>query len=109
MTAHESTDEHGRKGGAGRRTFLAGIGATGLAAAATIFGRATPASALVNAGCCTLCYSPSSSHTMAQCESGTYYRWSCNYSGGVYCDCCEHGTLGDNCIGVTYSKYSCQY
>jgi len=46
---------------------------------------------------------------MAQCESGTYYRWSCNYSGGVYCNCCEHGTTADSCSGVTYSKYSCQY
>ena len=109
MTAHESADEYGRKGGTGRRRFLAGIGATGLAAAGTVFGRATAASALVKAGCCNLCYSSSSSHTMAQCESGRYYVWYCNYSGGVYCTCCEHGTTADSCSGVTYSKYSCQY
>jgi hypothetical protein len=92
----------------GRRSFLAGIGASGLATAATIFGQATPASAIVSAGCCNLCFSPS--HSVAQCETGRYYVWTCSYNSEyLYCDCCEHGTTADSCSGVTYSSYSCQY
>lgn len=109
MTEHDTTGHRPpRRWIPGRRGFLAGVGASGLATAATIFGQATPASALVNAGCCNLCFSPS--HSVSQCETGTYYVWSCPYgSEFLYCNCCEHGTSGDNCIGVTYSSYSCQY
>lgn len=94
-----------------RRGFLAGVAGVGLATAAAMFGRATPAYATVSAGCCNLCFSSSGSHTMAACETGRYYVWSCAYGGSNYlfCYCCEHGTTGDNCNGVTYSKYDCHY
>jgi len=76
--------------------------------AATLFGQATPAAATVAAGCCNLCFSPT--HSVAQCETGQYYVWSCPYgSQYLYCNCCEHGASGDNCNHVTYSSYSCQY
>ncbi len=108
----------GGKGGVriGRRHFLAGAGASGLAAAGVVFGFAKPALALVNAGCCTLYCNPS--HNLSQCETGTYYVWECTESSGyLYCNCCEHGNPGyrcsktpcQNCNSSNYSSYSCQY
>lgn len=93
----------------GRRRFLGGVGMSGLAAAGVIFGFAKPALALVSAGCCTLCCNPSQS--MSQCESGSYYVWSCSESGGfLYCDCCEHNSpCSYGCNSTHFSSYSCQY
>jgi hypothetical protein len=109
MTAPDSTGTRTtRRWLPGRRAFLGGVGASGLATAATLFGQATPAAATVAAGCCNLCFSPT--HSVAQCETGQYYVWSCPYgSQYLYCNCCEHGASGDNCNHVTYSSYSCQY
>jgi hypothetical protein len=94
----------------GRRRFLGGVGAGGLATAAAVFGFAPDANALVAAGCCGLICSPS--HTLAQCESGAHYVWECTESGGfLYCNCCEHGWPAHPppCNGTYYSSYSCQY
>jgi hypothetical protein len=104
-TSEASEREH--KHGLIRRTFLAGLGASGLATAATLFGRATPASA-VTAGCCNLCYNPGNFNS---CDSGTHYLWECAYGGSQYlfCYCCEHGTTDKTCAGVTFSAYSCHY
>ncbi len=95
----------------GRRRFLAGVGGGGLATAAAVFGFTPSASASSNltaAGCCDLCCSPS--HNMAQCETGSYYVWSCSQDGGyLYCDCCEHAGACGKCNSTNYSSYSCQY
>ena len=109
MTAPDSGTLEGRpppKGG--RRRFLSRVGASGLAAAAAVFGRSSPAEA-VAAGCCSLCLPKSG--TRAQCASGRYYMWICSYgtSGFLYCNCCEHGNSSGGCAGVTQSWYSCQY
>jgi hypothetical protein len=102
--AAESTGD--RKNRPARRRFLAGVGASGLATAAVMFGRSTPAFA-VSAGCCNLCYSPGDFNS---CDQGTHYLWACAYgSEFLYCYCCEHGTTGDNCNGVTFSAYTCHY
>lgn len=109
MNARDDLRAGQRRGtGVGRRGFLAGIGASGLATAATLFGQATPAYATVPAGCCNLCFKPS--HSLSQCETGTYYMWACAYNSDfLFCYCCEHGTSGANCSGVTYSSYDCHY
>jgi hypothetical protein len=93
----------------GRRRFLAGVGASGLATAGVVFGFATPASALVSYQCCNLCCSPS--HTLSECESGSYYVWECTTSGGyLYCNCCEHGNpCSYGCNTYHYSSAQCQY
>jgi hypothetical protein len=81
----------------GRRRLLAGAGASGLAAAVTVFGR--PGAALAaNYGCCNLVYSPpnismSSCKNVSQ-EKFTYYLWKCTTSSGRTCYCCEHKVYG---------------
>jgi hypothetical protein len=90
-----------------RRGFLGSLGAGSLATAATLFGRATPAEALVTAGCCNLCHNPGNFST---CDTGTHYLWECAYdSDFLFCYCCEHGTTADTCSGVTASAYTCHY
>lgn len=92
----------------GRRRFFGGLGAGGLAVAGAVFGRATPAEALIAVGCCNLCWDPSG--TLSQCQSGTHYTWSCSITGGnhVVCTCCEHGATQDICRDVTSSWAGCQ-
>jgi len=91
-----------------RRRFLGGVGAGGLATAATVFGFASPASAhTIPYGCCHLCC-PNSGHTLAACESGFHYVWQCSESGGRTCHCCEHKspcTYG--CSSIHYSVGVC--
>jgi hypothetical protein len=78
----------------GRRRLLAGAGASGLAAAMTVFGR--PGAALAaNYRCCNLAIHPpnismSSCKNVSQ-EKWTYYVWTCT-GGGYRCSCCEHYT-----------------
>ena len=101
----------------GRRGFLTALGAGGLTTAGTVFGFATPASALVHYQCCRLCCNPS--HSLSQCETGSHYVWECTTSGGyLYCNCCEHGnpclncgtrTPCPNCNSSNYSSAQCQY
>ena len=90
-----------------RRGLLGGIGAGGLATAATVFGFASPASATVKYACCNLCCKPNTGHTLAQCESGTYYVWTCSYKGHT-CHCCEHRhPCKYGCSYYHYSVYKC--
>ena len=95
----------------GRRPFLAGVGATGLAAATAIFGSAVPASALVAAGCCRLYCK--SSKDLYLCEMETYYAWTCTVTGTggkpvASCTCCEHGSPGTaGCSSINYSTADC--
>jgi hypothetical protein len=108
MTERKDASGDGRRKGLGRRRFLSGVGASGLATAMAVFGSATPASALVAAGCCNLCRSRSG--TFAQCSSGTHYVWSCSIGGSAFlhCTCCEHGAKS-GCAHVTQSWYECRY
>lgn len=94
----------------GRRRLLGGIGACGLATAATVFGFASPASATtVKYGCCHLCCRPSG-HTLAQCETGPayFYVWTCAESNGRTCKCCEHHSpCYHGCNSTSFSVPSC--
>jgi hypothetical protein len=92
----------------GRRRFLGGLGASGLAAAVAVFGRADPAYALVTVVCCHLCFSPS--HSEQECETGRHYVWTCGrtVNGRLQqCWCCEHGVTTATCTGVQYSSALC--
>lgn len=80
----------------GRRRLLAGAGASGLAAAVTVFGRPDAALAAYYR-CCNLVFSPpnismSSCKNVSQ-EKFTYYIWTCS-GGGYRCSCCEHKVYG---------------
>lgn len=111
MKAQRIPDE-GAKGipRVGRRRFLGGIGAGGLATAATVFGFASPASATtVPYGCCHLCCKPSG-HTLAQCETGPayFYVWACRESNGTTCKCCEHHSpCYHGCNSTSFSVGKC--
>jgi len=93
------SDKQGKAGVSrpvGRRRLLSGVGAGGLAAAAAVFGRGTPAYA-ANWRCCTLIHNPPNM-TLAECRytSGSYtwyYNWTCQ-SKGQTCQCCEHYIYG---------------
>lgn len=92
----------------GRRRFLGGVGASGLAAAGVVFGFAGPAQALVPVGCCTLCCK--STGSLGSCESGSHYVWSCTIENDLICDCCEHGNpCSTGCNSSNYSTAYCSY
>jgi hypothetical protein len=110
MKARRIPDE-GAEGGSriGRRRLLGGIGAGGLATAATVFGFASPASAVTYVGCCHLTCKPSG-HTLKQCEAGTeyFYVWSCRESNGNTCKCCEYNSPGPHgCSSTRWSVGKC--
>lgn len=86
----------------GRRALLGGAGASGLAMAAAVFGRSTPAAA-ANYGCCQLAFNPPNiSYTT--CANANYnYIWNCLYGtvGPIYrYSCCERYT---NSSRTTYN------
>src|SRR5262245_37680238 len=67
--------------------LLNNVGAGGLAVAMGLFGRSTPAEALINYQCCHLVYPPSDWN---YCHTHGFYTWSCTTSGGfLWCQCCE--------------------
>lgn len=111
MRAHRSAENSlSGKPGIGRRGILAGIGAGGLASAASVFGFATPALAVgkVTRGCCHLCCVPT--RTLTYCESKSHYVWTCSTSTGKTCSCCESGApcLRQNgCTATHFSAYRC--
>jgi hypothetical protein len=72
--------------GLSRRGLLAGLGASGLATAAMIFGRTTDAEALYYYGCCRLKYD--NNVDFGRCEAYGEYTWICQY-GAQECYCCE--------------------
>jgi len=89
----------------GRRRLLGGLGAGGLAAAAAIFGRSSPAHA-ANWQCCNLVYAPPNI-SMSACLSARHYVWTCSMgSGGLWCQCCERYSSSGSING---SAGSCRY
>ncbi|HEX6681243.1 MAG TPA: hypothetical protein VF062_00495 [Candidatus Limnocylindrales bacterium] len=89
----------------GRRRLLAGVGASGLATAIAVFGRASAAQAY-RYGCCNLIFRNNLS--MGGCMNSStsnhsYYVWYCAYTSRLDCSCCEHYFDGR----VTGSAYQC--
>lgn len=84
----------------GRRRFLGLMGASGLGAAAAVFGPAGEAQALCSKYCCDLAVCPNI--TYAKCAENDYYTWGCRWSGKVICYCCE-----SNYGGYQRSAYKC--
>jgi hypothetical protein len=111
----EHTDDSARGGRFDRRRFLSGVGASGLTAAAAIFGFSQSASAKRRplfkmcspgtfiAGCCCLCCPPAE---MNECETGNFYVWSCTKA-TLTCECCERGNACFQCDSNNFSGYSC--
>jgi hypothetical protein len=86
---------------AGRRRFLARLGTGGLAVAAVMFARATPAHA-GNCACCNLKNCPPNIG-YHDCVANARYTWRCYETRGGYpwqCLCCETG-------GNLQSAYAC--
>ena len=108
MKAHSPAEPGaGQRRRTGRRGFLTGIGAGGLATAAAVFGFARPPGR-VHVGCCLFCCSPT--HTLSECETGTYYMWACADSTGGTCICCDHGfnpSCEHGCDDSHYTHASC--
>jgi hypothetical protein len=76
----------------GRRRILAGLGATGLAASAGVFGSGGTANAAPllcsGGGCCNLAHCPPNT-TWAYCNAHAWYIWYCDTGGTTMCACCE--------------------
>ncbi|GAA2408911.1 hypothetical protein [Nonomuraea africana] len=89
-----------------RRRFLGGLGATGLTAAAVMFGRPEAAQAAVAWRCCHLCQSPSISLSTCKSYSG-HYLWYCNAEARIQCQCCE--TKSGGCPTGVRSAGGCFY
>lgn len=109
MTTHkEPVESAKRRTSVLRRRFLGGLGASGLATAAAVFGGERAANAYYTAGCCTLAYAPTV--TVSQCiNTGRYYMWTCSnpqYPGDRVhaCDCCE---VKNSSGGFISSGYRC--
>ena len=84
----------------GRRRLLAGAGASGLAVAIAVFGRATAAQAY-SYGCCGLAMAPNMTLSACQTSHGEnewWYTWYCALSNNRDCACCEHYRYG-NIVG----------
>lgn len=111
MTEHENERleaSTGTKQRVHRRRFLMGVGAGGLATAATVFGFASPAFAKGVYQCCRLCCQPGATHTVSDCEHGSYYVWTCTNRQGMTCYCCEHNDPCYYGCGPTHwSAYDC--
>ena len=93
-----------------RRRVLGGLGAGGLAAAMTVFGKSAAYAGGGQWQCCYLaCGAPTVS--MSTCLNANHYVWSCTTSGGfLWCRCCEiYGTRAGCCCGYKQSAGSCQY
>jgi hypothetical protein len=99
----------GRRSRVGRRRFLSGVGAGGLAAAAVVFGRPTAAQATISYVCCNLCFNPSISVGTCQAAS-RHYVWYCSQgTTSLHCTCCERGATTATCSGVNASAADCRY
>lgn len=93
-----------------RRTFLAKLGASAVAAMLGLMGLHATAEAVVSYKCCALCWSPSPSCSGCYC----IWCWCCCYNGTKYacCECydssgaCAGGCRGVNC-SFAYSYSSC--
>ncbi|GAA0915209.1 hypothetical protein [Virgisporangium aurantiacum] len=90
-----------------RRSVLAGVGASGLAAAAAVFGSGSPAHA-ANWACCTLVFVPPNV-SYSSCIAAKHYVWQCTFGtvGPVYrYNCCEKKNAAGKIIGSA-TKYTC--
>ena len=85
----------------GRRRILAGIGASGLAAAVAVFGRSGAANAIPGFGCCNLAFTPTGS--VSSCLNGNHYVWYCGLN-ELQCQCCE---VKNSSGSYTRSAYTC--
>ncbi len=76
----------------GRRRILAGLGATGLAASAGVFGSGATANAAPllcsGGGCCNLANCPPNT-SWSYCNAHASYIWYCDTGGTTMCACCE--------------------
>jgi len=97
-----STGSKQGSGSFGRRRILAGIGASGVAAAVAVFGRSGPADAIGGYGCCNLQYPPSVS--VSSCLNGRHYVWYCGLN-ELQCQCCEVKDPYGNNIRSAYTCY----
>jgi hypothetical protein len=98
MSVDHNSPAQPATGPTSRRGLLARVGATGLATAALIFGKAAPAPA--HAGthyCCSLVMAVHCS--MRFCATHGDYIWRCTY-GSRRCSCCEDYS---GCSAVTCS------
>jgi hypothetical protein len=106
VTSTESTQEKTQQGlrRFARRGFLATLGAGGLTAASTLFGRGQ-AEATYAYNCCNLAVAPNIAY--ATCKSNAYYIWYCSVNplGYLHCDCCE-STYGGYQRSAAYCHYS---
>jgi hypothetical protein len=89
-------------GSFGRRRILAGIGASGVAAAVAVFGRSGAADAIPGYGCCNLQYRPTVS--VSSCLSGKHYVWYCGLN-ELQCQCCEVKDSSGSNIRSAYTCY----
>lgn len=78
-----------------RRNFMR-VGATGLAAAASLAAIEQPANATCPYFCCNLARCPKN---YDYCAAHADYIWGC-YSGSMFCRCCE-------ALNYTYSAIRC--
>jgi hypothetical protein len=96
----------GERSRLGRRRFMTGVGASGLATAAVVFGRPGTAHAYTHY-CCNLCFAPSISLSSCQSYSG-HYTWYCDSGPSrPHCYCCE--TMSGGCPSGVKSAASCSY
>ena len=88
-----------------RRGFLGTLGAGGLTAASTLFGRGQAAYATCGWNCCNLAVCPNISYD--SCHTHADYIWYCSVNPGGYlhCDCCE-STYGGYQRSAAYCHYS---
>lgn len=110
MTAHDGDKQClTTKPRHARRRILQGIGAGGLAAAASVFGFAKPAYANSNRCCDPEC-PQGFGFSLQQCMTGSYYVWYCRNPIGSTCACCEHNQPGRYGCGTgAYSVVACSY
>jgi hypothetical protein len=87
-----------------RRGFLATLGAGGLTAASTLFGRGQAAYAYAY-NCCNLAVPPNI--TYDSCRTHAYYIWYCSVNplGYLHCDCCE-SSYGGYQRSAAYCHYA---
>jgi hypothetical protein len=100
MSTHTTTTKRAALRRFGRRGFLGTLGAGGVTAATTLFGKSAPAYAICRRNCCNLANCPNIDYNT--CAANADYIWSCADEGSLICSCCE-------AYGDTRSAMSCSY
>lgn len=102
-----------RESAVGRRGFLSGLGASGLAVAIAVFGRSSPAVADIGiqctrVQCCCICSGVRRVSYLECINCGRTYVWQCTQPDGRNaCRCCECGNTSGGCSGVTKNGVRC--